>query len=157
MTRTHARSLGGNRAVVKEPLKTGVNISVISALSLEGIFAPMTMEGPIDSIAFDNYVENFLVTELCPSDIVILDNVAFHYSERAISLIKEARAIVEFLPAYSPDFNPIEECISKLKAILKKAKARTKLKLLNALRFAMDHVSSSDIIGWFTHSGYICA
>src|SRR5204863_3355531 len=152
MTRTHARSIRGHRAIVKEPFNRGVNISVISALSTEELFAPMTIEGAMDSIAFDRYVENFLAPELLKGDIVIMDNVPFHVSERAISLINAAKAKVLYLPPYSPDLNPIEECISKIKALLRKAKARTIPKLLNALKYAIDQVSNSDIIGWFTHS-----
>src|SRR5215470_13510162 len=79
-------------------------------------------------LRFDLYVEHFLVSELIKGDIVLLDNVNFHYSQRAISLIEAAGARVEHLPAYSPDFNPIEECISKIKAILRSLKARTKRK-----------------------------
>jgi hypothetical protein len=87
MTRTHARSTRGERAIVKEPFKGGVNISVISALSTEEMFAPMTLEGSMDSIAFDRYVEHFLAPQLHKGDIIIMDNVPFHFSQRAINLI----------------------------------------------------------------------
>ncbi len=156
MTRTYARSIKGERAVVKEPVHSGVNISVISALSIEGLFAPMTLEGAMDTVAFDQYVEHFLVRELLPGDIVILDNVPFHLSAQAIKLIIRAGATLEYLPPYSPDLNPIEECISKIKALLRKAKARTRRKLLNALKRAMEQVSQLDIVGWFIHAGYLC-
>ena len=94
--------------------------------------------------------------ELLPGDIVILDNVPFHLSAQAIKLIIRAGATLEYLPPYSPDLNPIEECISKIKALLRKAKARTRRKLLNALKRAMEQVSQLDIVGWFIHAGYLC-
>jgi transposase len=80
--------------------------------------------------------------------------VSFHYSARAISLIEDAGANVLHLPAYSPEFNPIEERISKIKEFLRAAKARTKRKLLNALRKAIEKVTIQDICGWFAHCGY---
>src|SRR5262249_23600607 len=95
-----------------------------------------------------------LVPVLRSGDIVLLDNVKFHYSERAISLIEAAGAKVLYLPAYSPDFNPIEECISKIKHILRSLKARTKRKLYNALAKAIEKVTDQDILGWFKHCGY---
>jgi transposase len=155
MTRTHARAPRGERAEVSEPRHHGPNTSVLSALSLCGVSAMMTIEGAVDTQVFDLYVEHFLVPELIEGDIVVLDNVKFHHSQRAISLIEAAGARVEHLPAYSPDFNPIEECISKIKAILRSLKARTKRKLNNALAKAIKMVSIEDICGWFAHCGYV--
>lgn len=155
MSRTHARAPRGERAEVSEPGHHAPNTSVIGALSLRGVGAMMTIEGAVDTQVFDLYVEHFLVPELLKDDIVLLDNVTFHYSQRAISLINAAGAKVLHLPAYSPDFNPIEECISKIKAILRTLKARTKRKLNNALAKAMKMVSIDDICGWFAHCGYV--
>ena len=157
MTRNCARAPMGQRAFVAEPFVTGINISVVGALTIEGISAPMTLEGAMDGACFDCYVEKFLVRELLPGDIVILDNVKFHYSQHAINIIESAKASVLYLPAYSPDLNPIEECISKIKTILRKIKARTKRKLMSALTWAIDQITSSDIIGWFIHAGYTCS
>jgi transposase len=155
MTRTHARAPRGERAEVSEPGYHEPNTSVISALSLTGAGAMMTIEGAVDTQVFDLYVEHFLAPTLIKGDIVILDNVKFHYSQRAISLIEVAGARVEHLPAYSPDFNPIEECISKIKAILRSLKARTRRKLNNALAKAIKMISIDDICGWFAHCGYL--
>jgi len=94
------------------------------------------------------------VPTLLRGDIVLLDNVKFHYSERAVRLIEGAGASVWHLPAYSPDFNPIEECISKIKQILRALKARTTRKLYNALAKAMMKITIDDICGWFAHCGY---
>lgn len=154
MTRTHARSPQGARAEVIEPFKRGPNVSVISALSLTGIGATMSIEGAVDTQVFDAFVEHFLVPTLLAGDIVLLDNVKFHYSAQAISLIEAAGASVLHIPAYSPQFNPIAECISKIKEILRAAKARTKRKLLNALRKAIEKIALDDICGWFAHCGY---
>lgn len=115
----------------------------------------MTIEGAADTQVFDLFVEQFLVPTLMKGDIVVLDNVKFHYSQRAIGLIEAAGARVEHLPAYSPDLNPIEECISKIKTIVRSLKARTKRNLNNALAEAMKLISVDDICGWFAHCGYV--
>lgn len=155
MTRTHARSPKGERAEVSEPFNYGKNTSVIGSLSLVGVGATMSIDGAVDTQVFDAFVENFLVPTLLKDDIVLLDNVKFHYSERAINLIETAGAKVLHIPTYSPDFNPIEECISKIKAILRGIKARTKRKLLNALAKAIKKIAVDDICGWFADCGYI--
>jgi len=154
MTRSHARAPRGERAVVTEPCNYGRNISVISALALRGVLAPMTIEGAVNSEVFDLYVEHLLAPALRADDIVFLDNVKFHYSARAVSLIEATGARVEYLPAYSPDFDPIEECIAKLKTILRTLKARTQRTLSTALKYALAQVTPDDIRGWFKHCGY---
>ena len=154
MTRTYARALKGKRARVIEPFNRGSNISCIGALSLDGYQAPMMIEGAIDTQVFDLYVEKFLVPTLIRGDIVILDNVKFHHSQKAAELIRAAGAELLHLPTYSPDFNPIEECFSKIKECLRSSKARTIRKLYNAMKKAIDKVSIDDIYGWFTHCGY---
>jgi transposase len=155
MTRSHARAPQGERAEVSEPGYHEPNTSVIGALSLTGVAALMTIEGAVDTQVFDLFVEHFLIPTLIKGDVVVLDNVRFHYSQRAIGLIEAAGARVEHLPAYSPDFNPIEECISKIKTILRSLKARTKRKLNNALAKAIKMISVDDICGWFAHCGYV--
>jgi transposase len=114
----------------------------------------MTIEGAINSEVFDLYVEHLLAPELRAEDIVVLDNVKFHYSPRAISLIEATGARVEYLPAYSPDFDPLEEGIAKLKTILRTLKARTQCTLSTALKYALAQVTTEDIRGWFKHCGY---
>lgn len=114
----------------------------------------MSIEGAVSAQVFDDFVEHSLVQKLIKRDRVLLDNVKFHYSARAISLIAVAGASVLHIPAYSPDFNPIEERISKIKGILRELKARTKRKLLNALAKAIEKAPVDDICGWFVHCGY---
>jgi transposase len=155
MTRARARSPKGLRAETVEPFNRGQNISTIAAMGLRGVCAPMSIEGAINTEVFDLYVEHMLVPVLQPGDMVLLDNVKFHYSGRAISLIKAAGAEVLHIPAYSPDFNPIEECISKIKETLRSLKARTERKLYNALAKAIKKITAQDILGWFKHCGYV--
>lgn len=154
MSRAHARAPRGERAVVVEPFETGGNLSVIGALTLDGVRAPMMIEGAIDGEVLELYVRHFLAPQLRSGDIVIWDNVPTHKSAGVIALIEATGARIEPLPAYSPDFNPKEECISKIKAELKRVKANTKRKLKNALRRAYARVSLTDIRGWFRHCGY---
>ena len=155
MTRTHARAPLGARATVTEPFPHGSTISVISALGVHGVCAPMTIEGAVNSEVFELYVKHLLVPCLRPGNIVLLDNVKFHYSPRAIELMEAAGARVVHIPAYSPDFNPLEECIAKIKEALRSFKARTQRKLYNALAKAIAMVTETDILGWFNHCGYV--
>lgn len=154
LTRTHARAPRGQRATVTEASKYGASISVRSALARRGVLAPMTIAGAVNTEVFDQYVAPVRAPVLRPGDSVFLDNVRFHSSARAVSLIHGAQARVEYLPAYSPDFDPSEECISKVKTILRTLKARTQRKLGNAVKFALAQVTRKDIRGWFRHCGY---
>jgi transposase len=155
MTRTHARAPLGERVTVTEPFHHGSNISVISALGLQGVCAPMTIEGAVNSEGFEVYVQHLLVPCLRPGNLVLLDNVKFHYAPKALELSEAAGASVLHIPAYSPDFNPLEGCIAKLKTALRAFKARTKRKLTNALAKALALITKDDIRGWFEHCGYV--
>jgi transposase len=155
LTRTHARAPSGERVQVTEPFHHGSNFSVISALGVQGVCAPLLIEGAVNSEVFTLYVEHLLVPCLRPGTLVLLDNVKFHYAPKAIELIEATGARVEHLPAYSPDFNPIEGCISKLKTALRTFKARTQRKLTHALAKALTLVTETDIRGWFEHCGYV--
>ncbi len=125
------------------------------ALRISHECCPMTIAGAVNSEVFALYVEHLLVPCLRPGNLVLLDNVTFHYAPRAIELIEAAGASVLHLPAYSPDFNPIEECIAKIKETLRSFKARTQRKLSNALAKALALVTEDDIRGWFEHCGYV--
>ncbi len=155
MTRPRARAPIGERAATIEPFNHGQNISTIGAMGLRGVCAPMLIAGAVNTEVFDLYVEHLLVPVLRVGDIVLLDNVKFHYSERASSLSEAAGAQVLPIPAYSPDFNPLEHCIAKLKEPLRSLKARTKRKLYHALAKAIEKVTTDDILGWFKHCGYV--
>jgi transposase len=154
MTRLRARAPRGVRAETTEPFQRGSNFSTIAALSTRGVHAPCTIAGAFDHEVFELWVEKMLVPHLRDDDWVLMDNVKFHYSTRAIQLIEATGASVLHIPAYSPDFNPIEECFSKIKQYLRAVKARTKRRLYLALAKAFEKVTVKDILGWFNHCGY---
>lgn len=154
MSRAYARAPRGERAEVVEPFERGATLSVISALTWHGVRAPLMIAGAIDGEVLELYVEHLLVPELRSGDIVLWDNVPTHKNKRALALIEAAGARVEPLPAYSPDLDPIEECISKVKTELRRVKAGTVRKLRYALKRAFAKVTPQDIRSWFQHCGY---
>ena len=114
----------------------------------------MTIEGAANTEVFRAYVEQILAPALRAGDIVIMDNLRAHKNGQTIALIEKAGARVEFLPAYSPDLNPIELMWSKVKALLRAAQARTREALLEAIGRALAAVSARDAHNWFAHCGY---
>ena len=114
----------------------------------------MTIEGSANTEVFQAYVEQILVPTLRAGAIVIMDNLKAHKNEQTIALIEEAKAQVVFLPAYSPDLNPIELMWSKVKTLLRAAQARTQEALLEAIAHALAAVSAQDAQNWFKHCGY---
>jgi transposase len=154
MSRTHARAPRGARAEVSEPFEKGQNISVIGALTATGAHAPMMIEGAIDATVLVLYVKHFLLPLMRRGDIVIWDNVPTHKSAQVLALFKATGMRVEPLPPYSPDFNPKEHCISKIKAELKRIRANTSGKLRNGLKRAYANVTAADCRGWLAHCGY---
>lgn len=151
----YARAPKGERALGKAPRNWGKNLTLIASLSLEGLSQKnMVVEGATDTRAFETYVEHFLCPELKAGQVVIMDNLSAHKGERIRTLIESKGAHLLFLPAYSPDFNPIEGAFSKLKNSLRKAKARTRESLLEAIGQALDGITHHDAQGWFGHCGY---
>jgi len=129
--------------------------SIIAALGLDGITAPLAFKGTLDSTFFAGWVEKVLAPTLTPGDIVFLDNYSPHKVAGVLDPIYDKGATVVFLPEYSPDLNPIELMWSKVKSILRKFKPRTFDNLIKALGHALDSVTYDDIVGWFVHIGYI--
>jgi len=127
---------------------------MISSVRLDGTSACMTIEGATDAEVFQAYVRAVLIPSLRPGDIVVMDNLGAHKNARTIELITQAGAEVRFLPAYSPDLNPIEMMWSKVKALLRKAEARTHSDLLLAIAGALRCVTAQDALGWFIACGY---
>lgn len=154
MTRDWARSEKGKRIADYVPRNRGVVTTMIGALGLTGLRTMMTIEGATNAAVFDAFVTSFLIPSLKPGDVVVLDNVGAHQPRYISERIEDAGASVLFLPPYSPDLNPIEECWSKVKALLRRAKARSREALDVAIATAMDLVTPSDVAGWFGHSGY---
>ena len=155
MTRTHGRAPKGERVIDSIPYKDNKRVSIIGALKFKELITSMTIEGSIDGLAFDRFVEFWLLPHLTTGDTVILDNYKVHLSERAKSLIESVGATILFLPPYSPDFSPIENYWSKVKKILRDRKARTRRMLDKSLEFAYNSISVIDILGWFEHCGFL--
>lgn len=156
MRRRNARAPQGKRAKVTEPFQQKVKLSVISALFLKGVGATMTIEGSVNGEVFHQYVQHFLLPELKPGNIVLFDNARIHHKATTIQLLQDAGVKVKHLPAYSPDFNPEENCISKIKTDMRAQKPDTKIKLNNALARSINKVTVKDIHGWYSHCGYTC-
>ena len=154
MTRRYGRAPRGERAHDSAPRNYGAHTSVIGAMGLRGLVAALTVEGAVDAEVFNAYAERVLGPRLRRGDVVILDNLGAHRASR-IEEVAEARgAQVLWLPPYSPDFSPIEQCWSKIKAYLRGAKARSREHLEEALSAALGLVTKADIRGWFKHCGY---
>jgi transposase len=155
MTLTHGRAPRGERVVDSAPRNYGEQTSVVGALSLgRGLLAMMTLTGAVDTLAFDAYLAQVLGPRLRNGDVVVLDNLNVHKASQVERVAEERGAQVLWLPPYSPDFSPIEQCWSKIKALLRAAKARTREELEKALAQAATLVTKADIRGWFKHCGY---
>jgi transposase len=155
MTRLRARAPRGQRAYGKVPRNRGKNTTLIAAITLEGAMGEvMTIEGATDSKAFEAYVEHFLAPTLKEGQVVVLDRLGAHRTQRVTELIEARGAQLLFLPSYSPDLNPIEEAFSKIKGIVRKAGARTREALVEAIERALTAVTHEDAAGWFAHAGY---
>ena len=127
---------------------------MMSSLRLDGTTACMALDGTTDTESFRAYVEAVLVPTLRPGDTVVMDNLSPHKSDPTLSLILQAGAFVLFLPAYSPDLNPIEKMWSKIKTLLRTAEARTPEDLITAIGQALAKVTPQDALGWFASCGY---
>ena len=127
---------------------------MLSVVGLDGARAPMVIEGPVDADVFGAYVEQVLVPELRAGDIVVMDNLSPHKASGIREAIEAAGAEVWYLPPYSPDFNPIEKMWSKIKAFLRKVKARTKDALMDAIAASLRTIAPDDALNWFVSCGY---
>jgi len=156
MTRLYARAPKGRRAYGRVPRNRGKNTTLIAAITLEGAMGEsVAIEGATDAKAFEAYVEHFLAPSLEEGQVVVLDNLGAHKTDRVRGLIEARGAELLFLPSYSPDLNPMEEAFSKIKQLVrKKAGARTRAALVEAIARALAAVTSEDVAGWFAHAGY---
>jgi transposase len=154
MARRYGRSPVGQRCPSAEPHGHWCTSTFIAALRHDGITAPFLLPGAMDSDAFTTYLREILCPELKPGDIVILDNLATHKIAPARALIQARGAHILFLPAYSPDLNPIEQAYSKLKAHLRHAAARTLDELTTALRHALQLFLPQHCTNFFRHAQY---
>jgi transposase len=154
MTPRTSRAPRGQRAYGHAPRNHGKNTTLIAALSAAGMGAAMTLEGAADADAFVTYLTHFLVPTLVPGQIVLMDNLSVHKDERVRRLIEKAKCRLVYLPAYSPDFTPIEQAFSKIKTLLRHVEARTREALEAAITAAFATITAADAIGWFTACGY---
>lgn len=156
LTRLRARSPKGRRAHGRRPNKRGKRVSILSVISLGEVMTYANLIGSIDGLTFEAFISQKLVPKLWKGACVILDNCSIHLGEEVRKLIEEAGAKLIFLPPYSPDFSPIENCFSKLKSILRSIGARSYPELAKAIDEAFSQVSLSDLRNWFAHCCY-CA
>jgi transposase len=154
LTRLCGRAPKGERVHASTPHGRWQTTTMIAALRLDGRTECLTLEGATDTESFRAYVEMVLVPTLQPGDIVVMDNLSPHKSDPTLALITQVGAQVLFLPAYSPDLNPIEKMWSKVKALLRAAQARTPADLVRAIGQALAQVTAKDALGWFVSCGY---
>lgn len=154
MARLRGRALRGERLRASLPHGHWRTTTFVAGLRLDGIAAPMVIDGPINGEIFRVYVERVLVPTLRPGDIVVMDNLGSHKGTGVRAAVEAAGAELRFLPPYSPDFNPIENAFSKLKALLRKTAARTPDALWTAVADALDAFSPDECANYFTAAGY---
>jgi transposase len=155
MTRLYGRSLKGERCHDKAPDSRWKTLTILSSIRLNGESESLMFEGAIDRKMFNAYIEKILGPTLSPGDIIVMDNLVSHKSPFAKEFVQSLSAEYQFLPAYSPDFNPIEKMWSKVKQILRGIKARSHEELFQAVKKALSMVSAEDAQGWFQSCGYI--
>jgi transposase len=154
LTPRYARAPKGERAFGKAPRNWGKNVTLISSVTLEGMGPSMSIEGSSDTDSFGRYMREVLAPRLEGGQIVLMDNLSVHTSGWVRDLIEQRGCKLWLLPSYSPDMNPIEEAFSKVKALLRKAKARTLEALFEATAEALLAISAADARGYFDHCGY---
>ena len=150
-----AWSRRGERAYCLVPRNRGKNTTLLASMSVEGMGPSVAVEGTTDREVFEAYLEEVLVPSLRRDQIVVMDNLSAHKSERVRELVESTGCeLLLYLPPYSPDLNPIEEAFSKIKGILRKAEARSREALVEALGRALDAITLQDVRAFFEHCGY---
>lgn len=154
MTPLYARAPRGKRAYGHVPRNHTRNTTLIAALTLTGLDAPMVLEGAMDREAFVAWLRHFLVPTLTTGQVVVMDNLNVHKGAEVRQIIEAHHCALVYLPAYSPDYAPIEGAYSKVKARVRRAAKRTQGELEAAIGEAVGAVTASDARGWFAHCGY---
>ena len=149
-----ACSRRGQRAYCSVPRNRGPNTTLLSSMTTEGMGPSLAVEGTTTGAVFEAYVERVLCPVLCPGQIVVMDNLSAHKGERVRELIEGRGCELLYLPPYSPDLNPIEEAFAKIKGVLRKAEARNREALIEAIGRAISAVTAQDVRGFFEHCGY---
>lgn len=154
MARTRGRARRGERCRAAVPHGHWKTTTFTAGLRLNGLAAPMVLDGPMNGEAFLAYIGQVLVPELSPGDVVIMDNLPAHKVSGVRQAIEDAGARLLYLPPYSPDFNPIEMAFSKFKALLRKAEARTIAKLWHIIAECLDQFTPQECRNYFAAAGY---
>lgn len=154
LARRYARAPRGRRAYGHVPRNHGHNVTLLAALTPDGIGPSMTITGSIDGATFAAYVQRFLVPILDPGQVVILDNLSAHKTAAAREAIEAVGCELRFLPAYSPDFNPIELAFAKIKSRLRAYAARDPETLHRATAVAIDTITPADARAFYAHCGF---
>ena len=156
MVPRYGRAPRGERAHGRAPRRNWAkNVTLISSITTEGMGPSMSIQGSSDTESFSLYVREVLAPSLKSGQIVLMDNLSVHKSAWVRELIEERGCLLWLLPSYSPDMNPIEEAFSKVKGLLRKAKARTLEALFETTTKALGAVSACDVRGYFEHRGYL--
>ena len=144
----------GERARCEVPRNRGKNTTLLASMTAEGMGSCLAVVGSTTKAVFETYLERVLVPTLRPGQVVLMDNLALHKGQKVRELIEGRGCELLYLPPYSPDFNPIEEAFSKVKALVRKARTRTREALVEALGAALDAVTARDARGFLEHCGY---
>ncbi len=150
----YAWSRRGVRAPAKAPRNWGKNVTLLSSMSIEGMGPSLAVEGATTRRVFEAYLEGVLAPTLRPGQVVVMDNLSAHKGFRVREIIEGCDCELLYLPPYSPDLNPIEEAFAKLKASLRKAAARSRRALVEAMGAALDTITARDACSFFRHCGY---
>ena len=150
----YAWSRRGERAPASVPRNWGANVTLLASITAEGMGECLALEGSTTREVFEAYLERMLTPSLGPGQVVVMDNLSSHKGSRVRELIEERGCELIYLPPYSPDLNPIEEAFAKLKALVRRAGARTCEALMEAIGRALDALTASDARGFFEHRGY---
>ena len=154
LARRYGRSPSDRRLIAAIPHGHWRTTTFIAGLRQTGVIAPLVLDGPLTGRAFRAYVEQFLAPALAPGDVVVLDNLSAHKVDGVRQAITAASASILYLPPYSPDLNPIEQLFAKLKALLRKAAARTRDELWPAIGRLLETVPESECFNYLRHCGY---
>jgi transposase len=154
MARRYGRSLSQRRLVAAVPHGHWRTTTFVAGLRQTGIVAPLVLDGPMTGLAFRAYVEQFLAPALAPGDVVVLDNLAAHKVDGVRQALAAVGAYLLYLPPYSPDLNPIEQLFAKLKALLRRAAARTRDELWSTIGRLLDACPPVECANYLNHCGY---
>jgi len=154
MCRRYSRSKSGTRAIGYAPRNWGESVTLVAAIGLAGVIAPLMLRGSLTRDVFEQYMEHSVLPELEPGDTLVMDNLSAHKGPRIQQLADQAGIRLVYLPPYSHDFNPIEQAWSKAKEILRAKSARSWEDLISAVAEALRKISRADIIAWMKHCGW---